>query len=73
MKLSILFLLRRNRINTQGLCPIECRITLDKDRKPFSTGLFINPNYWDNKTQKAKPPKYSRNISRVYFTLHFAN
>ena len=73
MKLSILFLLRRNRINTQGLCPIECRITLDKDRKPFSTGLFINPNYWDNKTQKAKPPKYSRNISRINFSLHFAN
>ncbi|WP_221406385.1 Arm DNA-binding domain-containing protein [Elizabethkingia anophelis] len=42
MKLSILFLLRRSRINEKGLCPIECRITLDKERKPFSTGLFVS-------------------------------
>ena len=69
MKLSILFLLRRNRINTQGLCPIECRITLDKDRKPFSTGLFINPNYWDNKTQKAKPPNDENNFINAELSL----
>ena len=56
MKLSILFLLRRNKINVKGLCPIECRITLDKQRKPFSTGIFINPKYWDNGKQIAKPP-----------------
>lgn len=56
MKLSILFLLRRNKINVKGLCPIECRITLDKQRKPFSTGLFINPKHWDSKKQLAKPP-----------------
>ena len=69
MKLSILFLLRRNRINTQGLCPIECRITLDKDRKPFSTGLFINPNYWDNKTQKAKPLNEDNNFINAELSL----
>ena len=69
MKLSILFLLRRNKINAKGLCPIECRITLDKDRKPFSTGLFINPNYWDNKTQKAKPPNEDNNFINAELSL----
>ena len=43
MKLSILFLLRKNKINAKGSWPIECRITLDEERKPFATGLFINP------------------------------
>lgn len=55
MKLSILFLLRRNKINVKGVCPIECRITLDKKRKPFSSGLFINPNFWNASKQKAIP------------------
>ena len=56
MKLSILFLLRRNKANIKGLCPVECRITLDKQRKPFSTGIFINPEYWNPSKQKAHPP-----------------
>lgn len=56
MKLSILFLLRRNKANIKGLCPIECRITLDSQRKPFSTGVFINPEYWNASKQKAHPP-----------------
>ncbi|MCQ9635067.1 site-specific integrase [Chryseobacterium sp. WG23] len=56
MKLSILFLLRRNKANIKGLCPIECRITLDSQRKPFSTGIFINPEYWNASKQKAHPP-----------------
>lgn len=56
MKISILFLLRRNKTNNKGLCPIECRITLDKKRKPFSSGVFINPNNWNATKQKAFPP-----------------
>ena len=56
MKLSILFLLKRNKINAKGLCPIACRITLDKQRKLFATGLFINPDNWNAQKQKAIPP-----------------
>ncbi len=55
-KLSILYILQKNRINKQGTCPIRCRITFNLKRKEFSTGLFINPTYWNNKQQKAKPP-----------------
>lgn len=55
MKLTILFLLRRNKINVKNLCPIECRITFDNKRKPFSTGLFINPKYWNASKQKTIP------------------
>lgn len=51
-KISILFVISTNKTNLKGLCPINCRITLHKERKQFSTGLFINPNYWENKLQK---------------------
>ena len=29
-----------------------CRVTYEKSRKQFSTGLFINPDYWDKEKQK---------------------
>lgn len=61
-KLSILFLLQRNRINKQGKCPIRCRITYFKTRKIFSTGIFINPDYWDSAKQKALPTNEENTI-----------
>lgn len=54
--LSVLYILQKNRINKQGLCPIRCRITYNKKRKMFSTGLFVVPKHWYNKQQLAKPP-----------------
>lgn len=55
-RISILFLLQKNRINSKNKCPIRCRITYNKKRKIFSSGYFINPNYWSSKEQLAKPP-----------------
>ncbi len=54
-KLSILFVLQKIKINKKGQCPIKCRITFLKSRKEFSTGIFINPDYWDSGKQKALP------------------
>lgn len=51
-KITILFVISANKTNQKGLCPLNCRITLNKQRKQFTTGLFVNPNYWDNKLQK---------------------
>ncbi len=69
MKLSILFLLRRNRTNEKGVCAIECRITLDKQRKPFSTGIFINPESWNASKQKAHPPNKGNNQVNTQLSL----
>lgn len=69
MKLSILFLLRRNKTNVKGLCPVECRITLDSQRKPFSTGVFINPNSWNASKQKAFPPNKINNQINTQLSL----
>ncbi len=51
-KITILFVISPTKINQKGLCPLNCRITPNKDRKQLSTGLFVNPTYWENKLQK---------------------
>ena len=59
-KLYILYLIEKSKTNNKGLCPIRCRLTYKKDRKKFSTGLFINPNYWNSKHQKVSDyPDYT--------------
>ena len=52
-KLSIRYVISIAKTNKKGLCPISCRLTLNGKRKPFSTGLFINPTEWNSKQQKA--------------------
>ena len=39
-------------INKIGKCVMRCRITYNKQRKEFSTGLFIYPKYWNRNKQK---------------------
>ncbi|WP_412987657.1 site-specific integrase [Pontimicrobium sp. IMCC45349] len=51
-KLYILFYPFKSRLNSKSLCPLKCRITIDKNRKEFSTGIFINPDEWDNENQE---------------------
>lgn len=43
-------------MNANYLCPLTCRITNELERKEFSTGIFINPEYWNASKQKAHPP-----------------
>ncbi len=50
-KLSIRFVISISKINKRGLCPITCRLTYQKKRKAFSTGLFVNPKNWNAKKQ----------------------
>jgi len=51
-KFYIRFNLKSGDINTKGLSPIRCRLTYNKNRKDFSTGLFINSDHWDPKKQR---------------------
>jgi site-specific recombinase XerD len=54
-KLSILFVLQKVKTNKKGECPLRCRLTFSKNRREFSTGIFINPENWDSGKQKASP------------------
>jgi len=51
-KISVLFVLNSSRTNQKGLCSLYCRITLNKERKQFSTGLLVNPTHWESKRQE---------------------
>ncbi|WP_417237321.1 tyrosine-type recombinase/integrase [Bizionia paragorgiae] len=57
--MKTIFLLYKSKMNLKGLCPIRCRITLNKSRKEFSTGLLIIPDLWNSKKQKLEPSENS--------------
>lgn len=50
--MKILFLIQKTRINKRGTTPVRCRITMDKSRKEFSTGIFVHPKFWSKEKQK---------------------
>jgi hypothetical protein len=52
IKIYIRFFLKLKQINKKEQTAIQCRITFNKKRKDFATGLFVNPNYWNSKKQK---------------------
>ena len=51
-KINILFVISISRIRKDGKAPLNCRLTYNKRRKMFSTGLFVNPDNWNSKKQK---------------------
>lgn len=53
-KISILFVINQAKTNQKGICPIYCRITINKNRKQFSVGNSINPKDWNSKKQLAE-------------------
>ena len=69
MKLGILFYINKRKTNSKGNCAIICRLTYDKVRKSFSTGLFINPSLWDSKSQLVKPPNEENDIVNTQLSL----
>ncbi|MCA0151731.1 site-specific integrase [Winogradskyella vincentii] len=68
-KLNKLFYLNKVRLNKQNRSPIKCRLTFLGKRKTFSTGLFINPQYWNSKQQKANPPGPDNNYINTQISL----
>ncbi|CAM1347391.1 Arm DNA-binding domain-containing protein [Tenacibaculum insulae] len=68
-KLSVLFYLDKMKLNKKNQCPVKCRLTFLKTRRQFSTGLFVNPDYWNSKQQLAKPPNKQNNITNTHLSL----
>lgn len=48
---KILFVQGKNRTNKKNQSPLYCRLTLNGNRKQFSTGIFIESDYWNAKKQ----------------------
>ncbi len=67
--LKILFVISATRKNQKGLVPLVCRLTYLGSRKPFATGLFINPKHWYSKLQTAKPPNEENTFTNTELSL----
>ncbi|GFD92327.1 transposase [Alteromonas sp. KUL156] len=48
----IRFITFKSKVRADKKTTLYCRITYNKKRKQFATGVFINPNFWDSKKQK---------------------
>jgi len=67
--IKILFLISATRKNKKGLVPLLCRLTYLQKRKQFATGLFINPDCWNSKKQKAFPSKEENDFINTQLSL----
>ncbi|NCT09542.1 MAG: site-specific integrase [Flavobacteriia bacterium] len=51
---SILFYIKRAKVNNLGVCPIYTRVTVNSKRFEFSTNKYINPDKWSSDGSKVK-------------------
>lgn len=54
-KISILFYVRRGKLNADGLVPIYMRVTVCGQRLEISASRFIHPDQWSVNAGKVKP------------------
>ncbi|WP_396192202.1 Arm DNA-binding domain-containing protein [Flavobacterium sp.] len=52
--ISVLFYLKRAKVNAKGLVPIFQRITIEGKRIDWSTGKYIQANKWSVEGNKIK-------------------
>lgn len=53
-KITVLFYLRKSKVNAQGQMPIYQRITINRQRFDLSTGLYIEEVKWSAEASKMK-------------------
>jgi hypothetical protein len=53
-RITVLFYLRKSKVNTQGQMPIYQRITISGKRFDLSTGLYIEEVKWSPEASKMK-------------------
>ncbi|WP_445915302.1 site-specific integrase [Flavobacterium sp.] len=51
---SILFYIKRAKVNSLGVCPIYARVTINAKRFEFSTNKYISPEKWSSEGTKVK-------------------
>lgn len=51
---SILFYIKRSKVNAAGICPIYARVTILAQRFEFSTNKYIDPERWSSEGSKMR-------------------
>lgn len=54
MKVSLHNIIRKDRLNRKGEAPVYLRITKGRKTAFISTGIRLEPKYWDEKREKVK-------------------
>ena len=67
--IRITFVLAKSRLNQLGKCSIRCRITHEKKRYEFSTGLFVKPKEWFNSAQEVRPSSKDNDFINTQLSL----
>ncbi|WP_242158222.1 site-specific integrase [Aestuariivivens sediminis] len=68
-KLNILFVITSSRTRKDNNASLICRITFNKSRKQFSTGISINPKNWNSKQQYVEPPEPDAELKNTQLSL----
>ncbi len=69
MNFSILFFLRKHRVNKRGKAPLMCRLTYGGKRKEFSTRIFISSENWNASEQLIYNCRQSKLYNKVLLKL----
>jgi integrase len=69
IKLYIRFIVKAKELTKKGLAPVRCRLTYNKNRKDFSTGLSVNPEYWDPQKQRLLDQSDQEEIVNMQLSL----
>lgn len=51
---SVLFYIKRAKVNNEGFCPIYVRVTIQSKRFEFSANKYVNPERWSVEGTKVK-------------------
>ena len=51
---SVLFYIKRAKVNNEGICPIYVRVTIKSKRFEFSANKYVNPERWSIEGTKVK-------------------
>ncbi len=69
LKLTIRYIIAKNKTRADNKAPLFCRLTYNKKRKQFATGLFVNTKYWDSKKQLLKLPDKENHCLNTQLSL----
>ena len=65
-KVKLLFFIYKSKINQTKQAPIYARVTVNKERKHFSTGFFVKIPHWDSKTHRVKKLNHTSKQINAY-------
>lgn len=70
-RFSVRFFIKRTKLNSKGLTPVNVQLKLDRQSLSFASGINIDPALWNSQAQKAiGRTKAVRDINRSLMSIH---